>query len=98
MQKCSCVLIYNFTHFICLFFFPSRDLLVHYVYFCVVAKTTLRPPPPPPPYLVHRQISPMMPQLTSHFALPASQSPVHQIHDQYSPNYTQVPTRYGRSA
>ena len=76
----------------------SKDLLAHYVYAYVVVTLTFRRHPPPPPYLVCHQISPMMPQLTSHFAPPVYQSLVHQTHGQYYPNCTQVPTRYDRSA
>jgi hypothetical protein len=81
-ESAVCVLIYNFTHFICLLFFPSKDLLVHYVYAYAMAKTTSSSSPPPP-YLVHCQISLMILQLTSHFAPPIGQSLVYQTHDQY---------------
>ena len=65
------------------------------VYAYVVAKIILCPPPLP--YLVRHQISPMMQQSTSHFALPANQNPVLQIHNLYSPNFPQAAIHYDRS-
>ena len=87
--------LYFYRHPICQLFLPSKDLLAYSVYAYVMAKIILHSPPLP--YLVCHQISPMMQQSTSHFALPTSQSLVLQIHDLYSPNFPQVAIHYDRS-
>src|SRR5580692_5707644 len=80
--------------FICLLFLPSEDLLS---LACAMAKITFRRRSPLP-YLVHHQISPMMPQSTSRFAPLAYQSPEPQTHDRYSPNLLRAAIHYSRSA
>ena len=81
--------------FICLLFLPSEDLLSR---FCVMAKITFCRHPPSLPYLVHCQISPMMPQSTSQFTPLAYQSLEPQTHDRYSPSLLWAAIHYGRSA
>ena len=63
----------------------SKDLLSRS---CVMVKIT---------FCRRRQISPMMPQLTSQFAPLAYQSPEPQTHDWYSPNPLRAAIYYGRS-
>ena len=81
--------------FIYLLLLPSEDLLS---FVCAMAKITFHCRRPPLPYLVHHQISPIIPQSTSQFAPLAYQSLEPQTHNWYSPNLLWAVIHYGRSA